>query len=147
MISTVRKISVTLNDGVTTEEVELRRLTLRQVYTYIEKLGGKASPELVAMCVGKPVEWVDTLSDESFAELAKVSFSENFQRAVTLAKEDPVAAGLIAPFLLLANAARGMGGDEKLLNSASSESAGETPTESSISLPTGSISSSLKVVG
>lgn len=147
MISTVKKESVTLSDGVTTEEVELRRLTLRQLYAYIEKLGGKASPELVAMCAGKPVEWVDTLSDESFAKLAKETFAANFQRAVTLAKEDPVAAGLLAPFLLLASAARGTDGEEKSPSSASSESAAETPSESLISLPIGSTSSSLKVVG
>lgn len=131
MISIPQKIEVTLADGVTKENVELRRLTLRQLYGYIEKLGGKASPELVATCAGKPIEWIDTLSDESFAELAEVTFAANFQRAVTLAGRDPVAAGMLAPFLLLAKAARGMAGGEKSPSSASSESAAETPNASS----------------
>jgi hypothetical protein len=79
--------------------VEVRRLSIRQLYQYIELLGGKSTPDLVALCVGQPVSFVDQLSDESFQALASECYAANFLRAVGLAKGDPIASMRLAPFV------------------------------------------------
>jgi len=130
MISPVKSIEVTLADGVTKETVQIKRLTLRQLFTYIETLGGKSSPEVVALCAGKPLEWVDTLSDESFGELSQITFTENFTRAVALSKVDSPMAAALAPFVGKMLQASGVAGGVKLPSSPSQESAEATPSAS-----------------
>lgn len=88
---------VTHLDG-SKETVELKRLSLRQLYRFIEVLGGRDSSEMVALCTGKSAEWFDTLTDESGAQLAKECADRNFQRAATLAQTDPLAGMRMAPF-------------------------------------------------
>jgi hypothetical protein len=91
-------IRVTLADG-KTENVQILRLTIRQLYTWSKLVRERDMPQLVALCTGKSAEWVDTLGDESFGELAKACFEANFPRAVTVMKSDPVIATLLAPIL------------------------------------------------
>jgi len=88
---------VTYLDG-RKEMVALRRLSLRQMYTFIELLDGKDPASLVSLCTGRPVEWFDTLEDDSGAGLSKLCNEENFPRATRLAQTDPLAGLKIAPF-------------------------------------------------
>jgi hypothetical protein len=79
--------------------VQMRRLSIRQLYSFVEFITTDKTPELVAMCCAQELEWIDTLSDESFAMLAKKAIEANFQRAVNLAKEDQTTAVKIFPVL------------------------------------------------
>lgn len=98
MILGSKPIVVTRHSSGEKETVEVRRLTLRQLYTFIEYLGGKDSPALVSMCTGKPVAWIDELTDDSYFELVEACHNENFQRAADLARRDPIAAVKFAAF-------------------------------------------------
>jgi hypothetical protein len=85
-------------DG-TTERILVRRLTIRQLYTFTQLLAGEKVPELVILCTGRSPEWIDTLADESMGALAQLCIQLNFPRAVTLSKTDPVIAQRVVPFL------------------------------------------------
>lgn len=82
-----------------TETVVLARLTVRQLYSFVDCMKGDNTPGLVALCSAKPVEWVDTLTDESFSALAEECIGANFQRAVKLAKGDVSVAAKISQTL------------------------------------------------
>ncbi len=92
-------VAVTYRDG-KTETVTLSELSIRNLYQFIKHLGGNDTPALVALCAGKPIEWVDTLTDESFDALVAASIKLNFQRATDRVKIDPVALSRIGPMLL-----------------------------------------------
>ena len=98
---------------------------------------------LVALCAGKPPEWVDTLSDDTFDALAAQAIKLNFPRAVARAKSDPVAAAMLAPLALsLASVLRsqqtlGSFGNDLSSAPAASESVAETGNGSSTSRPAG----------
>ena len=79
------------------ETISLKRLSIRELYTFAEHVRANRTPELVALCVGKPGEWVDSISDKSFAALTSKCVAINFQRAMTLGENDPVMATLIGP--------------------------------------------------
>jgi len=91
-------IEVTLVDG-KQGIVMMRRLSIRQLYSFVEFLTTDKTPELVAMACAQEIQWIDTLSDESFAMLAKMAIEANFQRAVNLAKEDQTTAAKLFPVL------------------------------------------------
>jgi hypothetical protein len=147
MIVNGTPIRVTLADG-KSENVQLSRLTVRQLYTWAKLVREHDMPNLVALCTGKPIEWIDTLSDESFGELAKACFDANFPRAMTLMKSDPVIAVDLGPLLgetvALAEKMGMLGGlsSGSLPAPAPSESAPATGSESSISPPSASSPSS-----
>jgi len=92
-------IEITYLDG-RKETITLGQLALRQLYVFIKHLGGSDTPALAALCAGKPVEWIDTLTDDSFDALVALSIKLNFQRATDRVKADPVALGKLAPMLL-----------------------------------------------
>jgi hypothetical protein len=98
MLKDTTTIPVTLADGAASTAA-FRRLTIRELYTFTRLAAAEQTPELVALCCGKPVEWVDTHSDESYAALSARAVEENLPRAVTLAKSDPVTASILAPML------------------------------------------------
>lgn len=85
-------------DG-TKVSVSLARLSIRQLYVFAEHVRGNKTPELVALCTGKPIEWVDSLTPESFAELAGRCVTANFPTAMTIAEKDPVMAIMIGPLV------------------------------------------------
>lgn len=145
-------VRVVLVDG-TAENITLPKLTLRQLYVWAKHVSYRDMPALVAFCVGKPVEWIDTLSDESFGELAKACVEQNFQRAVTLSRSDPVIAAMLSAVL-----SEMVGAMEKLmtigavsnalsLKPAPSESVAVIGSESLTSPPIASPPSSPNVAG
>lgn len=81
------------------ETVTLARLSIRQIYAFAEFVRGNKTPDLVALCAGKSIEWVDSLTPESFAELAGRCVTANFQTAMTIAEKDPVMAIMIGPIV------------------------------------------------
>lgn len=91
-------VAVTFAEG-TAATVEVRRLTIRQLYVFARHLGAMEGPELVALCTGKPVEWCDTLSPEGFAALHKGALELNFTNAAKLAEGDPRVAAAVVPFV------------------------------------------------
>jgi hypothetical protein len=91
-------ITVTFNDG-KTEQVAVRELTIRKLGEFILLAVSDRTPELVALCVDKPVEWIDTLDLKSYGELSKLAIEVNFPRATAITENDPVAAARLAPLL------------------------------------------------
>ena len=85
-------------DG-SSETLALGHLSIRALYTWTHHLAGDRIPELVAFAAGKPVEWVDTLTDEAFAALSAKVIQLNFPRAMTLAQTDPIIAVKLAPLV------------------------------------------------
>lgn len=80
------------------ESVALKlRLSIRERYQFARHVRGEQTPELVALCTGKSVEWVDELTPESFAELASRAIKQNFPIAQAMAEKDPVMAAIIGP--------------------------------------------------
>lgn len=49
------------------------------------------------MCAGKQLAWIDTLTDQSYAELSKACIEANFNRAMELAASDPTIAAKLLP--------------------------------------------------
>ena len=82
-----------------TEALAIGRLSIRNLYTWTHHLAADRLPELVALTVGKPLEWLDTLTDESFAALSAKCIELNFQRAMAVGKVDPTIAVKLAPLL------------------------------------------------
>lgn len=139
MISPATKVEVTLLDD-SKETVEVKRLTIRQLYLFVDVLSAKSSADAIVLCTGKPIEWVDTLTDQSFGKLAKVVHDENFPRAMALTEEDNAMAIAIAPYVSKMLKADGMVGSAKSPSSRLPASAEVTPNASSISPTTGSTS-------
>jgi hypothetical protein len=81
------------------ETVEVRQLTIRQLYRFAELASAIAMPEIVALCTGKPPEWIDTLQDDSYGLLAAKSWELNFPRAVKQVATDPLIAARFLPMI------------------------------------------------
>lgn len=91
-------VEVTHLDG-SHATVTLKRLSIRELYTFAEHARDKRTPAMVALCFGQPAEWVDSLTDESFGELTDRCIALNFRRAMPLAERDPVMAMLVGPMV------------------------------------------------
>lgn len=81
------------------ETLQIGRLSIRKLYTWTRLLSEDRLPDLVALTVGKPIEWVDTLTDESFAALSTKCIALNFRRAMEMGKTDPTIAVKLGPLL------------------------------------------------
>lgn len=99
ILANASPVPVAYRDG-RSETLVLGELSIRQLYTFIKHLGGSETPALVALCAGKPLEWIDTLTDQSFDALVAESIRLNFQRATDRVKSDPVALSRLGPILL-----------------------------------------------
>lgn len=126
------------------ETVDVGRLTIRQLYMMTEHLASDRMPDIVSLCVARPVEWCDTLTVASFGQLGKRCMELNFPQAATLAETDPVVAMKIARLLAtLVNLSRPitppLGSDmhNSLPAPAASESAAGSGSESLTSPPIG----------
>lgn len=132
--------AVTYLDG-SAETIQLGRLSIRNLYTWTHHLAADRLPELVALTVGRPVEWVDNLTDASFAELSAHCVKLNFPRAMEIGKTDPTIAVKLAPVLaqfaaaLRASPSPGPSSSAPSPAPASSASPAGTGSESSISPP------------
>lgn len=124
-------VTVAYRDG-RTETLALRELSIRELYRWIEHHAARDTPALVALCAGQKPDWVDTLSDDSFGDLARRSFDLNFHRATALALKDPTVAALLSSALLqIAQLADGLPLSVKSPAPAASDSAAATGSESS----------------
>lgn len=135
LVNASKPIPVTMKDG-TKDSVSLADLSIEEVFTFIEHLLGNKSVALVALSTRKPDDWVNSLSDQSFAELSKEAHALNFSRAVVISKGDAAMARMITPILAslvgtmnLANGAiSGLDSPAPSPVPAPSESAGATGT-------------------
>ena len=91
-------IAITYRDG-KTETIELRELTIRQLYKFIEFFGDNNSPALAALCAGREDNWSDTLSDSSYAAVVKEAIRLNFPRAETIMAGDVTVAARLTPVI------------------------------------------------
>lgn len=132
------------------ETVQLSRLSIRQLYLFCTHLAAVAGPDLAALCTGRSLDWVDTLTPESFGALHKRCIELNFPKAGEVAKGDPRLAAKLMPFLqdqqMLMLIAMGavLGLDSKPSSSTPqpSESKAAATSDASTSPPSGSAASS-----
>jgi hypothetical protein len=135
-------VEVTYLDG-RRETISLSKLTNRQIYTFIELLNGNKTPALVALCAGRPEDWIDELTEEAFGLLVAKSYELNFQKALRLIIRDPAIGSMSLPMLRRLEAleqesrSRGPITNTPSPAPAPSGSAAETGSGSSISPPTG----------
>lgn len=109
--------------------VVLKRLSIRKLYHFVEYVTTDKSPELVALCAEQPIEWIDLLTEESYAELLTVCIKANFTRAMKIAQSDPVMAIKILPLL------QGMEKLSKLVSATSAAGGPNTKTSSPEPVP------------
>ncbi len=74
------------------ERHQFRQLELVEIYKYIDAIALDETPRIVALCLGQPVDWINQLTPESYAELAKLVHAQNFTTAMVIVGSDPVAA-------------------------------------------------------
>ena len=84
----------------TRSDLVLRQLSIRQLYQFCRDFSEERGPELVALCLGKDMEWVDTLTPESYAELYTRAFNENFPKAAKILQSDPSLAAKVGPAIV-----------------------------------------------
>jgi hypothetical protein len=127
-------VAIIYRDG-RTETINLGELSIRNLYRWIEHFSRNDVPSLVALCAGKPLDWVDSLTDDSFGDLSKLAFELNFPRATALSSKDVTVAALLKPSLLqiasLAQASDGPLSSVKSPAPAASASAAAIGSESS----------------
>ena len=127
-------LAVKYRDG-TTDTIELRELSIRQLYEWIERFSDRDTPALVALATGRDAAWVDTLDDASFATLGAAAIKTNFPRAETMMRQDITVAARLLPILqLLAHA-------ETLALGIPSPSKSPAPVASESAAASGSVSS------
>lgn len=123
-----------------TERVKLRRLSLKEMLEAVKLIAEDKIEELVAMSSGRPVEWLDTLTDESTAEVFKACTDVVFRRAMKIAEGHLVMARLLTPLVIeyvgLAEKSKTLGSSSSPAP-APSASAEATGIESLTSLPSG----------
>jgi hypothetical protein len=81
------------------EVIILRRLPLSEFYQWCSTVSEFRSPLMVALAAQKPLQWADSLTDESFTNLSSEAFKVNFPRAMKLAEAEPVIAIKIYPLM------------------------------------------------
>ncbi len=91
-----KKFDAVLENG-GTDIVFLKQLTIRQLYKFVEFVTTDQTPQLVALCAERDLEWVDTLTLESYGALAAECMKLNFLRATALAEKDTLVAMKLAP--------------------------------------------------
>ena len=79
--------------------VSILDLPISSLFAWIEYFAAGDSPAMVGLCIGRTKEYVDTLSDDSFKELAKIALKSNFDRAMDFAATDLVAGAKVLPML------------------------------------------------
>ena len=79
--------------------VSILDLPISSLFAWIEHFSTGNTPALVGLCIGRTPEYVDSLSDESFKELAQVSIKSHFDRAVDFAETDLFAGAKLWPML------------------------------------------------
>jgi len=130
-------VEVTYRDA-TTEKITIGKLSIRGLYTFLKLLGESDTPGLVALCAGKPIAWVDSLTIDSFKKLADAAIGQNFNEATELAKSDPVALGKIGPLLI---ALEGVASKFIEMSGSNGSGASPTPAPAESAAATGSASS------
>jgi len=79
--------------------VSILDLPISSLFAWIEYFATGNTPALVGLCIGRTQEYVDSLSDDSFKELAQVSIKSHFARAMDFAATDLVAGAKLIPML------------------------------------------------
>ncbi|MBC8009149.1 MAG: hypothetical protein H7067_03525 [Burkholderiales bacterium] len=132
------------------EAVQLARLSIRQLYLFCTHLAAVAGPDLAALCTGRTLDWIDTLTPQSFAVLHRRCTELNFPKAAEVAKGDPRLAAKLMPFLqdqqmlmlIAMGATLGLDLNDSSKAPPASESKEEATSDASTSPPSGSAASS-----
>ena len=99
------------------ESLATKELSITELYQFIELLVAGKTPEIIVLSFSRNLDWVNSLTIDTFAELASDCFKANFPKAVRIADKDPIAGLKMAPFRL-----------EQLKLLISANSMGFTPT-------------------
>lgn len=90
--------SVTLADG-TIEKFSIKPPSITTLYQWLYLARDQSEPAMVALAIGKPIDWIDNLDVDQFAKLAGKCSEVIFPMALRLAKGAPAAAALLAPVI------------------------------------------------
>ena len=82
------------------ESLALKELSITELYQFIDLTVAGKTPEIIALSASRNLDWVNSLSLDTFAELAALCFKANFPKAVRIADKDPIAGLKLAPFRL-----------------------------------------------
>jgi hypothetical protein len=81
------------------ESLDFAPLSITERYTFTDHLVEGRTPQLVAHCARRNIEWVNSLDQDCFLELAKEFIRGNFPMAMKIAQADPIAALKVGPLL------------------------------------------------
>jgi hypothetical protein len=90
--------TVTKEDG-TTESIQVAtRLAISGRYQLAEFIASDRSIEMILLCTGRSLDWLDDLPTAEVAKLSAECFKRNFKDAIALLG-DPVMAMRLVPFM------------------------------------------------
>lgn len=118
-----------------TEALTVTPLSNTERYKFIDLMVAGDTPGIIALCARRNAAWVNSLTVDSFADLARYFFQEVFPTVMRLAARDPIAGLKIAPFqmeyvrMLIAAEKEGlMANETPASSSATSPSSSTTPS-------------------
>ena len=82
------------------EALTFAPLTITERYKFIDHLVASETPQIVALCTRRKIEWVNSLDFACYLELAKQFIRENFSMAMQIATADPIAGLKVGPLLV-----------------------------------------------
>ena len=97
---TPHSVTFSKKHGGASLSVLISELEIGPLYKFCHCLVENKTPELVALCIGKPIEWLNQLDVKSYSELSAKCIELNFQNAMTMMEGDPVLALKLGPIVL-----------------------------------------------
>ncbi len=97
---TPHTVTFRASKGGGTHSVSIAELAINPLYRFCHLLVDNKTPELVALCIGQGVDWLNNLDVKSYADLSKKCIEINFQNAMTLTEGDPVIAMKLGPLVV-----------------------------------------------
>ncbi len=82
------------------EALDFPPLSILERYKFVDHLVAGETPQLVAVCARRKIEWVNSLDFACYLELTKGFIRENFPMAMQIATADPIAGMKVGPLLL-----------------------------------------------
>jgi hypothetical protein len=83
------------------EEISVAQLPIIDLYKFIDGIALDDVPKVVALCCGRDLAWVNTLTPKSYGKLSKLTIEQNFPPAMEIIQSDPIAAAKCSKLLAL----------------------------------------------
>ena len=83
----------------TQEALRLRELSNSELEKFSKLLVSEDTPGIIALCLQRNLEWVDSLTRESYNEASQVLINQNFSATMEMALHNPIVGLRVGPLL------------------------------------------------